>query len=149
MILADVFDERLIKLDLEGTDKTTVFQELVEAIAAVKPELSREDMLSALHDREAKMQTALSGGIAVPHGYFHGLKGIIGALGFSRDGIDYGVSEAEPVHLVVMLLLGEGEHERHLRVLSRILTLIESGTLSQIKDSPNPHEVYKILCKVG
>jgi mannitol/fructose-specific phosphotransferase system IIA component (Ntr-type) len=122
---------------------------LVGAISTVKPELNSEKMLSALHEREAKMDTSVAPGIAIPHGYFHDLKGIIGALGFSPNGIDYGAPDEEPVHLVVMLLLGEGEHERHLKVLSQVLTLIQSGALSQIRNFPSPQTVYDILCSTG
>jgi mannitol/fructose-specific phosphotransferase system IIA component (Ntr-type) len=148
MIFADIFDERLIKLDLVNTDKNAVFEELIEEISILKPELNGEEMLAAIYDREAKMETSVAPGVAVPHGYFSGLSGIIGAVGFSRGGIDYGARDHKPVHLVVMLLLGEGARESHLRVLSRILTFVKSGALSYIRDAGTPRKAYDILCRV-
>lgn len=145
-MLAEVFDKRLIKLNLESTDKSAVFKEMVEEISAIKPELSRQAMLEALHDREAKMDTYVAPGVAVPHGYFRGLKSMVGAIGFSTLGIDYGVYNEEPVHLLFMLLLGEEERELHLKVLSRILRFIQSGgALSHIKDASSAQSVYNIL----
>jgi mannitol/fructose-specific phosphotransferase system IIA component (Ntr-type) len=148
MILADVFDKRLIKLDLESTDKDAVFEELAGEISAVKPELRKAETLAAIRDREAKMNTSIASGVALPHGYFPGLNGVIGALGFSRGGIDYGANDHKPVHLVFMLLLGEGAREHHLRVLSRIATFVRSGALSYIGEAETPQKVYDILCRV-
>ncbi|MDR0589466.1 MAG: PTS sugar transporter subunit IIA, partial [Spirochaetaceae bacterium] len=125
MRLAEVFDERLIKLNLTGTDKGTVFEELVEEISAFKPDLNQEEMLAAIGNREAKMNTSVAPGVAVPHGYVRGLNGIIGAVGFSRQGIEYKSQDSKPVHLVFMVLLGDGAQEQHLRVLSRILTFVK------------------------
>jgi mannitol/fructose-specific phosphotransferase system IIA component (Ntr-type) len=148
MLFADVFDERLIKLDLSGADKGAVFEELIGEIAALKPELNGEAMLAAIQSREKKMETSVAPGVAVPHGYFSGLNGIIGAVGFSPGGIEYGSRDNKPVHLVVMLLLGEGARENHLRVLSRVLTFVQAGALSYIRDAGSPQKAYDILCRV-
>jgi PTS system fructose-specific IIC component/PTS system nitrogen regulatory IIA component len=149
MFLADVFDERLIKLNLESTDKGAVFEELIGEISTVKPELDREEMLAAIRNREAKMDTSVAPGVAVPHGYFRGLNGVIGAVGFSRQGIEYGALDNKPVHLVFMVLLGDGAQEQHLHILSRILTFVKSGALSYIGKAESPKKVYDILCRVG
>ncbi|MDR0403502.1 MAG: PTS sugar transporter subunit IIA [Treponema sp.] len=149
MLLAEVFNKNLIKLDLESRDKDAVFDELVGEILAVKPELDGEEILAAIHDRELKMVTSVAPGVAVPHGYFRGLNGIIGALGFSRRGIEYGSRDNKPVHLVFMVLLGEGARERHLHVLSRILTFVKSGALSYIGEAESPQKAYDILCQAG
>jgi mannitol/fructose-specific phosphotransferase system IIA component (Ntr-type) len=148
MILADVFDKRLIKLNLESTDKDAVFEELVGEISAVKPELKKTETLAAIRDREAKMNTSIASGIAVPHGYFPGLNGVIGALGFSREGIDYGAHDRKPVYLVFLVLLGGGAREHHLRVLSRIAAFAQSGALSYIGKAETPQNVYDILCRI-
>jgi mannitol/fructose-specific phosphotransferase system IIA component (Ntr-type) len=149
MLLAEVFDKNLIKMDLESTDKDAVFNELVEEILVLKPELDREEILAAIHAREEKMDTSVAPGVAVPHGYFHGLNSIIGAVGFSRKGIEYGARDNKPVHLVFMLLLGEDVRERHLHVLSRVLTFVKSGALSYIREAGTPQKAYEILCQAG
>ncbi|MDR2630307.1 MAG: PTS sugar transporter subunit IIA [Spirochaetaceae bacterium] len=149
MLLADVFDERLIKLNLQSTDKDAVFEELIGEILAVKPELDRTEMLAAIYSREEKMGTSVAPGVAVPHGYFRGLNGIIGAVGFSRQGIDYEAHDHKPVHLVFMILLGDGAQEQHLYVLSRILSFVRSGALSYIGKAESSRKVYDILCRAG
>ncbi|MDR1363324.1 MAG: PTS sugar transporter subunit IIA [Spirochaetaceae bacterium] len=149
MLLSDIFDERLITLDLKGADKNAVFEELIAQISSVKPELSKEEMLNAIISREAKMPTSIAHGVAIPHGYFHGFSGIIGAMGFSRKGIDYEANDNKPVHLVFMLLLGDDAREQHLHVLSRILSFVKYGALSYIGEAENPKKAYAMLCKAG
>jgi mannitol/fructose-specific phosphotransferase system IIA component (Ntr-type) len=149
MVLADVFDKRLIKLNLESTDKDAVFEELSLTISDVKPELNQVAMLSVIHDREGKINTSVAPGVAVPHGYFPGLNSIIGTLGFSLKGIEYSAHDNKPVHLVFMLLIGEGARNQHLHVLNLILAFVKSGALAYIRDAGTPQEAYDILCRVG
>jgi mannitol/fructose-specific phosphotransferase system IIA component (Ntr-type) len=143
MPLSDVFTRELIKLDLEGTTKNEVFEELIGTIAGLYPEYDRGEMLDAVLARENLMNTAVLPGIAVPHGYYNAVGGIIGAVGFSRTGIEYG--SPKPVHSVFMLLLDNFSRERHLRVLGRLLKLLNSESLAMIETAKSPQEVYDIL----
>jgi mannitol/fructose-specific phosphotransferase system IIA component (Ntr-type) len=143
MRLSDVFTPELIKLDLEGKTKNEVFEELVGTITGLYPEYDREEMLDAILVRESQMNTTVLPGIAVPHGHCNAVGGIIGAVGFSRAGIEYGSSK--PVHVVFMLLLDNFSQERHLRVLSRLLKLFDSEALAMIEKAKSSQEVYDIL----
>jgi mannitol/fructose-specific phosphotransferase system IIA component (Ntr-type) len=143
MQLSDVFTRELIKLDLESKTKNGVFEELVGTIAGLYPGYDREEMLGAVLARENRMNTAVLPGIAVPHGYCNAVGGIVGAVGFSRAGIEYG--SPGPVHAVFMLLLDNFSRERHLQVLSRLLRLFNSEALAMIETAKSPQEVYDIL----
>jgi mannitol/fructose-specific phosphotransferase system IIA component (Ntr-type) len=50
-----------------------------------------------------------------------------------------------PVYSVFMLLMGESSRERHLRVLSRLLDLLNSESFAVIQAAKSPREVYDIL----
>jgi mannitol/fructose-specific phosphotransferase system IIA component (Ntr-type) len=143
MPLSDIFGREFIKLDLEGETKDQVFEELVETIAVMHPEFDRQEMFDAVISRESRMNTAILPGIATPHGYCDAVGGVIGAMGFSRAGIEYG--SLEPVHSVFMLLMDKSSREYHLRVLSRLLKLLNSESFAVIQEAENPQEVYEIL----
>jgi mannitol/fructose-specific phosphotransferase system IIA component (Ntr-type) len=149
MLLSDIFDEKLIKLNLESIDKNEVFEELIGHISLVKPSFNKEEMLNAVFLRESKMTTSVAPGVAIPHGYSHNLSGITGAVGFSRKGIEYETYDNKPVHLVFMLLLGDDSREHYLHVLSRILTFVKFGALSYIGDAKTPKKAYDILCRAS
>jgi mannitol/fructose-specific phosphotransferase system IIA component (Ntr-type) len=143
MPLSDIFRRELIKVDLESKTRDEVFEELVETIVGAYPEFDRQELVEALLFRENLMNTAILPGVAVPHGYCNAAGGIIGALGFSRTGIEY--DSLEPVHLVFMLLMDRSSPERHLRVLSRLLELFKSDSFATIQAAETSQEVYDVL----
>jgi PTS system nitrogen regulatory IIA component len=145
MLLTNVFSKETIKLDLYSRDKEAAFKELVEAIAAVQPQFTVEEMLSGLWRRENKMNTSIAAGIALPHSYYPGTGDIHGALGISRAGIEYDALDHKPVHFFFLIIMGETSREKHLRVLTRILSLIKSGALADIRAAGSEQEVYDIL----
>ena len=171
IMLCDIFNPARIKLDLEGTTKTDVFRELAGTIAGSDPEYKYEDILEAVTLRETKMNTVVMPGIAVPHGYYSAINGIVGAIGFSHTGIEYPNPDQEPltkqvifsdvllsdeapdevmlrypVHLFFMLIMDESSREKHLHVLSRLLTMISSTAFTRIRDTGTPQELYNLLC---
>jgi mannitol/fructose-specific phosphotransferase system IIA component (Ntr-type) len=147
VLLSDIFNENSIKLNLESDTKEAVFSELIEAVAVVHPELNKTEMLSVVLDRENKMSTAIASGVAVPHGYYPGTNEIIGAIGISKSGIDYGAPDSKPVHFVFLLLMGESVREEHLRILNRVLSLINSGALASMQTAKDVREVRDILAR--
>jgi len=144
-MLAEIFNERFINLDLRSTTKDGCFEELVEGVAAWRPDLRKDDLLAAVKDREAKLETSVMTGVAVPHGACWGLKETFGAIGYSRSGIDYGARDSKPVHFVFMLFLDKDAPEKHLRILSRLLIFLKSGGLAQLQRAANPREAYDVL----
>jgi mannitol/fructose-specific phosphotransferase system IIA component (Ntr-type) len=147
MLLHEVFDKRLIKIDLENSDRDAVFSELIDAMADMYPVLDREKAEDVIRKREKKLSTAIAPGAAVPHGYYPGLDRVLGAVGISKAGIDYGAPDNEPVHVIFLIMMGESSREKHLHVLSRILSLINSGALPCMVDAKSPGEIHDILSR--
>jgi len=147
MTLSEIFDSRCILLKLAGTTKDAAFQELVDAIAAVHPECDRAAMLAALWEREKKLSTGISSGVAIPHAPFGGIGTIAGAVGISKAGIEYDSLDKKPVHVIFMLVMGEGEKENHLHILDQISTLVRTDALTLIKDAQTAQEVHEILSR--
>jgi mannitol/fructose-specific phosphotransferase system IIA component (Ntr-type) len=143
--LSDVFDKRLILPDLKSSTKEAVFAELIEAIAAVHPEFDRKEMFSVIQERENKMNTEIVPGVAIPHGCYRGTNKVIGAIGISKAGVNYDALRREQIHFVFLILMGEASREKHLNVLNRILSLINSGALASIGNAESTQEVYDIL----
>jgi mannitol/fructose-specific phosphotransferase system IIA component (Ntr-type) len=147
MILGEVFDQQLINMNLQSREKNAAFEELIGAIAELHPELESEKMLAAIHDRESKLNTAVMSGVAVPHGCYQGADKVIGAIGISSSGIEYDAPDHKPVHVIFLVIMGEGVREKHLRVLSRVLSLLNAGGLSYIQEAKSALEVYELLCR--
>jgi mannitol/fructose-specific phosphotransferase system IIA component (Ntr-type) len=149
MLLSDVFDKQSIKLNLESKTKEAAFKELVEVIGTVHPEFNRDTILSVIQEREEKLNTSVIPGVAVPHGYYPGTSDIFGALGISETGIEYQSVDDKPVHYIFLLVMGENARENHLRVLNRVMTLVNSEGLSLLQKASSPQEIYDILSQVS
>jgi mannitol/fructose-specific phosphotransferase system IIA component (Ntr-type) len=147
VLLKDVFDKQAIKLNLESKTKEAVFTELIDTITDIHPELNRDEMFAAVYDRESKMNTSVAPGVAVPHGYYLGARNIFGAIGISQSGIDYDALDHKPVHVVFLIILGEAYREKHLHILSRLLSMIKSGALGYIQEAKSSQDVYDILSR--
>lgn len=126
MLLHETFPVALIKVDLESEDKEEVFEELVDLFCRTTGNPAREELLSALRDRESKMSTGIKKGIALPHGKTNAVDRVYGVLGVSRRGIDYDALDGEPVHLLFMMLAPQKDSEKHLRLLKRLAELLDN-----------------------
>ncbi|MDR2136134.1 MAG: PTS sugar transporter subunit IIA [Treponema sp.] len=148
MSLSDIFVRQAIRLDLESTTKEAAFFELVELIAAARPECDRDEILAAITSREDKMSTGIGSGIAVPHGYCRSINAAAGAIGISRAGIDdYGSLDQKPVHVLFMLVMSDMSRESHLRVLNQVFKLANSEAIGLMMAAKNTEEVAAILSR--
>jgi mannitol/fructose-specific phosphotransferase system IIA component (Ntr-type) len=147
MLLSDIFDRRSIKLNLEGTTKAAVLAELVETIRAAHPGFDSSEILAAINDRESKMSTGITSGVAIPHGCCRGIDTMAGAIGISPGGIEFDALDRKPVHVVFMLVMGEAVRENHLRTLNQIVTLVNSEALAIIRTAKSAQDVHTVLSR--
>ena len=115
--------ERIIS-DLSAATKAEAISELADPLFSngiVNPEL-REGVLSALFHREELQTTAIGQGLslAIPHAKHPGVRGLVGVLGRSREGIDFDSPDGQPVHLFILLLSNRECADRHLEALAYI-----------------------------
>jgi PTS system fructose-specific IIC component/PTS system nitrogen regulatory IIA component len=147
MLLNEIFTPQSIKLNLEGTTKETALIELVEKMAEAHPECDGAILLTAIQERELKMSTGYSSGIAIPHAFCSGIKNMIGVIGISQRGIDYDALDNKPVHVVFMLAMSEHVQENHLRILNQIFRLAQSDAFMLVRNANNTEDIYNILCQ--
>jgi PTS system fructose-specific IIA component/PTS system nitrogen regulatory IIA component len=95
---------------------------LVDALAATGhvPKESASDVTGAFIRREQLGSTAIGGGYAVPHVKHPAISDLVGAVGYSPDGIDFRAIDGELVQLVFLLMSPPNQPGEHLRALERI-----------------------------
>lgn len=147
MQLHEIFKKDKIKLHLKSVEKDELFEELTDLFLATEKNISREEILSALRERENKMSTGIKNGIAIPHARITGLKQITGVLGVSDEGIDYDSLDKKPVYLIFMFLSSPEQKEEHLTLLRKISLVIENekiiNEIVNFKDSESLY--FKIM----
>jgi len=148
MFLHDVFPPQFIKVNLEAEDKDEAFEEMVDHFCQVTKSHAREEILTSVKAREAKMSTGIQKGIAIPHGTTNAVGTVCGVLGISRDGVDYDALDGEPVFLLFLLIAPEKDSEKHLRILQRLAELLGNPQFSQdLQTQKDQQGAYKIICK--
>jgi PTS system fructose-specific IIC component/PTS system nitrogen regulatory IIA component len=148
MFLHDVFLPDFIKINLEAEDKDEAFEELADHFCQAIKSNAREDILTALREREAKMSTGIQKGIAIPHGNTNVVNTVSGALGISRKGVDYDALDGEPVFILFMIIAPQKDTEKHLRILKRLAELLEDPNFCiELQAQRDAQGAYRIICK--
>lgn len=133
MKLVDLLTEEVIASQLRATDALGAIDELLDLLVASGrlPADKREEVRRIVVERERSMSTGIGHGVAIPHGTIPGLDGVLGALGRSAQGIDFAAIDKQPVHLVVLVLVGESAYRQHIRTLAIVSRLLNSAALRQ------------------
>ncbi|MDR0456683.1 MAG: PTS sugar transporter subunit IIA [Treponema sp.] len=148
MFLQDVFLPNFIKVNLEAEDKEEAFEELVDHFCQSHESNIREELLSALNEREAKMSTGIQKGVAIPHGNTNAVDAVCGVLGISRKGIEYDALDSKPVYLLFMIVAPHEDFETHLRVLKRVAELLENPEFStELQAQKDAQGAFRVICK--
>lgn len=147
MILGQIFPKETVIVDLESTEKDELFEELIEKIHSYSDSFDRSVALDSLNDRESKMTTGIMHSVAIPHALIPSFEGTVGAIGISRDGIDYDSLDKAPVHLIFMILGAEDETERHIQILKQLASVLQlPGFVEKMINCKSSSEVHNLLC---
>lgn len=132
---------------LKGKTKKDIITELAGLAFSNHLIEDQEDLVEKLNYREELMSTGIGLELGIPHVRYEHLKKPAIFLGIQPDTIpDYESMDNLPVKLIFMILVGAGEHKRHVTLLSQIVSLLKEDSLRErILGSEKPQEVYQIL----
>ena len=120
--LKALFSVDRVVFPLQTATKKEVVEELAGALVATD-QLNKDDLPKFVKEilaREALGTTAIGRGIAIPHVRTALSSGLVGILGFSRDGIDFDPLDKQPTHAVFMLASPMANKDSQIRILGRI-----------------------------
>ncbi len=125
MKIGDILSRARYAPALQADTADNVIAELagLAAGAGVDPETVR----AALAERERLGSTALSDGVAIPHGKLRGLADVLVVVGLHREGVRFGAVDNGDTHLFVTLLAPDNDPAYHLKVLARLARLLKDS----------------------
>jgi mannitol/fructose-specific phosphotransferase system IIA component (Ntr-type) len=151
MLLTEIIQPDLIKIDLEADSKWEAIEELIDLLIAAH-ELrmtDRAEVTEAVMNRERSLSTGLEHGLAVPHASVGCVHDIIGSLGTSRKGIPFQSIDGQPARLVVLLVIPQGSFQRHVRTLASIARLgSDRGLRERVYNAQTPEEVLQAMAEL-
>ena len=145
MELADILAEESVLVCTDIASKRDVLLKLAEKVAALTGHPA-SDAFDALNDRESLGSTGLGNGIAVPHGKFASLKGVLAVFMKLETPVDFESVDDQPVDIVMMLLAPMGAGADHLKALARIARLLrDQDVAKKLRASRDAQAIYSVL----
>ncbi|WP_027407975.1 fructose PTS transporter subunit IIA [Anoxybacillus tepidamans] len=125
MNMTELVTKELINLNLQGSTKDEVMEEMIDMLNRTGALKDREMYKKALYEREMEGSTGIGFGIAIPHGKSEAVKRTSIAFGLKRSGVDWDSLDGEKAKLIFMIAVpteqAGNEHLRILQLLSRKL----------------------------
>ena len=142
MNLRKVLNKNVAELELQGSSKQEIIENLLDILVKTGKVKDRAAALEALLERESKMSTGIQQGIAIPHCKTDAVDELLACVGIVKDGVDFEALDGISSKIFIMTLsplTRTGPHVQFLAEISRILTneemrikLINAGTEEEL-----------------
>ena len=150
MKIMDFLNKKAVKVGLQSRDKKGVIEEMVDLLINTGEVKARqkEQLVKTLLDREALGSTGIGQGIGIPHGKAPNIKHLIGAVGISRNGVEFDSLDGEATYTFFLLLAPQDSAGPHLKALARISRLLKDRYFRDLlRNVKSEKELIKIIAK--
>ncbi|OHE78219.1 MAG: PTS sugar transporter subunit IIC [Verrucomicrobia bacterium GWF2_62_7] len=148
MTLSDILNPECILTEMHATDRWQAIDELLAQLVKAG-RIKTEDLpaiLQAVKKRETTMSTGIGFGIGIPHATTDLIGDVIGAFGRSKTGINFDALDEQPVNLIVLFLVPQGQFQKHLHTLANIAKFLHDRPLREkLLAATNADEVVQII----
>ena len=148
MNLGDILQPNTIVSDLAANDRWQVIDELIDCLVAagrIKSE-HRDAVIAVVRKRETSMSTGIGFGIGIPHASTDLITEVVGAFGRSLKGVQFDALDNQPVTLVMLFLVPQGQFQKHLHTLADIAKLLHRREFRQaLEQAPDAATMYGII----
>ncbi|MBI5386930.1 MAG: PTS sugar transporter subunit IIA [Verrucomicrobia bacterium] len=148
MNLGDILTPAQIVPELQAKDRWEAIEELISNLVAtgrIKAE-HREAISGVVRKRETSMSTGIGFGIGIPHASTDLIYEVTGALGRSKAGVNFDALDNQPVTLVMLFLVPQGQFQKHLHTLAEIAKLLHRNEFRKaLEEAPSAEAMFKII----
>ena len=152
MDLGDILSKDQIITDLKATNRWEAIDELINNLVTtgkIKPE-HHDAIASVVKKRESSMSTGIGFGIGIPHASTDLIYEVVGALGRSKNGVSFDALDNQPVNLVMLFLVPQGQFQKHLHTLANIAKLLHRADFRQaLLDAGDAEAMLQIIRDQG
>src|SRR5262245_52536820 len=148
MDLGDILSKEQIITDLQASDRWQAIDELINNLVSTgKIKAEHHDAIAAVvKKRESSMSTGIGFGIGIPHASTDLIYEVVGSLGRSKKGVNFDALDNQPVNLVMLFLVPQGQFQKHLHTLANIAKLLHKAEFRQaLEQAPNANAMLQII----
>lgn len=144
--LSQILSPSHIHLEVSGSSKKKVLQNIAEIISNYAPELTADSVFDHLIAREKLGSTGFGDGVAIPHCRIALCQNVTGAFFRLSTPIEFDAVDRKPVDLVFVLLVPEEKNQDHLALLSQLAEKLSHQEIrQQLRHSKNPEDIHRLL----
>ena len=148
MDLGDILSPGQILPEMKAATRWDAIDELIAPLiesSKIKVE-HREAITAVVKKREHSMSTGIGFGVGIPHASSDLIYEVVGALGRSKKGINFDALDNQPVSLVVLFLVPQGQFQKHLHTLAKIAKVLHHKDFRQaLMEAPDAAAMYEII----
>ena len=148
MTLSDILSPEAVSIDMQATDRWQAIDELIDTLVRTGrvPAQHRDAITAAVKKRETTMSTGIGFGIGIPHATTDLITDVVGAFGRSQKGINFDALDEQPVNLVVLFLVPQGQFQKHLHTLANIAKFLHDRPLrEQLLGATSAEQIVQII----
>lgn len=148
MTLNEIVKTEHIVSELKATNRWEAIDELVDNLVAngAIAKSDRDAVIDVVRTRENSMSTGIGYGIGIPHASTDLIENVVGALGRSKNGIDFEALDNQPVTLVVLFLVPRGQFQKHLHTLANIARQLHNSEFrAALENAEDADSIFQIL----
>lgn len=151
MHLADILSSAQIIPEMRAVNRWEAIDELVEQLVLagrIQPE-HRSDIAAAVKKREQSMSTGIGFGVGIPHAVSDLISEVVGVLGRSAGGMQFEAVDNQPVKLVILFLVPQGQFQKHLHTLSNIAKNLGNADFrNALATAPDAEALYRVIASM-
>lgn len=148
MTLGDILEKDQIITELRAANRWEAIDELIGRLAdtgKIKPE-HRDQIAAVVKKRETSMSTGIGFGIGVPHASTELISEVVGSFGRSKKGVQFDALDNQPVNLVMLFLVPQGQFQKHLHTLANIAKLLHNKDFrAALEQAPDAETMLRII----
>jgi PTS system fructose-specific IIC component len=146
IMITELINERLIRLNLQAKSKQGVFEEMIDVLHSEGRISDKTQFLADIQAREALGNTGFEEGVALPHAKSSAVSKPAVVIGISREGVNYGAEDGKPSKLFFMIASPDGGDNHHIEVLAELSSkLIVDGFIDKLMAAKSEAEAYELL----
>ena len=148
MDLGDILGPEQIIPGMNANNRWESIDELINNLVTTG-KIKRENLdaiSSVVKKRESSMSTGIGFGIGIPHASTDLIYEVVGSLGRSKKGINFDALDNQPVNLVMLFLVPQGQFQKHLHTLANIAKLLHRAEFRQaLEQAPDGGAMLQII----
>jgi PTS system nitrogen regulatory IIA component len=144
--IKEILEKKNVVESMQARTRDEAIAELVDLVAGRVP-LDKDKLVRILVEREEQSPTAMTGGVAVPHGRIKDLDRFVLALGRSKIGVPFGAKEG-PIKIFFLLLAPTDDTVSHLKILARLARMCRNSAFrDDLLAARNADELFERVMK--